>query len=223
MRRPTPSRRELDAAWEQAKQIHQEYLDPHGVRLPAATSYKWVWLAMLFHFRPGGVHKNEVSDAVRSVFPQAAPDQQVRHLKRDGWNVEDQGQGVHALVHPFEPFPGFVNEQARRRGRLAATDFAELKQAFGNRCATCGAPEGQPDPRYGGDVVSLQQGHRDPDGPANDPKNIIPQCGVCNRAYRRDFVFDEKGRARAIADIGPVKRARKTVRTKVREYLNRNP
>ena len=28
----------------------------------------------------------------------------------------------------------------------------------------------------------------------------------CNRAYRRDFTFDEKGRTRAVADIGPAQR-----------------
>lgn len=92
-------------------------------------------------------------------------------------------------------------------------------QAFGNRCATCGAVAGEPDPRYGRDRVQLQQGHRDPSKPSSDRLNIIPQCQFCNRQYRDDFVFDEKGRAHAIAGLGPVQRASREVQRKVWEFL----
>ena len=216
--RPLPSPAELDTAYRDIARIHAEHLAQHGVKLPAKNSHKRIWLAMLHHYAPEQVHKDEISDAVRREYPNAGRDQQVRHLKRDGWNIAGSG-GFHQLADPYRPDQGFVNERNRRQGRLNAGDFTQLITAFGNRCATCGAREGEPDPRYGPDRVTLQQGHQDPDRPANDPDNIIPQCQFCNRAYRRDFVFDSRGRARAVADVGPVRRANRTVQRKIWELL----
>ena len=221
MRRPLPAPADLTNAWTEVQRIHREHLEAHEVNLPKENSPRWIWLAMLFHYRPEPVHKNEISDAVRRVFPNAAPDQQVRHLKRDGWNIVDHGPGLHALADPFRPSADFQNEQARRRGTIAAADFESLKKKYGRRCATCGAREDEPDPRYGGAPVKLQRGHKDPDGPADDLQNILPQCGPCNQAYRRDFVFDSRGRVHSVADIRPVKRAGAHVRRKIRNFLNK--
>ncbi len=214
-----PSVKELEQAYAEAERIHREHLAQHGVRLPSRKTYKWVWLAMLLHFRPNAVHKDVITGAVRRSFPEAGMDQQVRHLKRDGWNITSEGAGSHALADPFRPAQGFVNERARRQGRLSAENFEDIIRSFGNRCATCGAREGEPDPRYGEDPVQLQQGHQDPDEPADEPQNIIPQCQFCNRAYQRDFVFDDKGRAWAVADLGPVQRARESVQRKIWDFL----
>ena len=41
----------------------------------------------------------------------------------------------------------------------------------------------------------------------------------CNRAYRNLYVFDDKGRVSAIADIEPVRKASKTVQLKIYEWL----
>ena len=57
--------------------------------------------------------------------------------------------------------------------RLKATSSSEIKSIFGGRCATCGAYEGEPDPRYGGENVKLQQGHKDPCAAGDDYHNII--------------------------------------------------
>ena len=214
-----PSVRELREAYNKAARIHREHLVQHGVKLPAWTTHKGVWLSMLLHYSPDPVHKDVISEAVARSFPEAGRDQQVRHLKRDGWNITSEGSGSHALADPYRPAQGYVNERARRQGRLNAGTFDELKASFGYRCATCGAREGEPDPRYGEDLVELQQGHQDPDKSSDDAKNIIPQCQFCNRAYRRDFVFDDRGRARAVADVGPVKRARTSVQRKIWSYL----
>lgn len=214
-----PSVEELEEAYAEAKQIHLEYLDQHGVKLPPWNTYKSVWLAMLLHYSPNPVHKDEISDAVRRRFPEAGRDQQVRHLKRDGWNITTEGSGFHAMAEPFRPAQVLVNEQTRRQGRLSAKTFEELVQSFGNRCATCGARDGRPDPRYDEQLVKLQKGHQDPDKASDEPLNIIPQCQFCNRAYRRDFVFDDRGRARAVADVGPVKRARASVQREIWSYL----
>ena len=102
------------------------------------------------------------------------------------------GRGSHAL-NPYKVSPEFETDKRRRQGTLSAKNFDELKEVFGNQCATCGAKEGETNPRYGDDIVELQRGHKDPDKPMT-LDNIIPQCQFCNRAYRRDYVFDDKGR-----------------------------
>lgn len=217
-----PSKLALQKAWEELQDIHSQYLARHDVRIPRANQYneraKSIWLAVLFHWHGEDVHKNTISAVCQRDNPGLAPDQQVRHLKRDGWRLESDGRGNHRL-DPFQPSLEFVNVKSRRDGLLSAESFADIKRVFGHSCATCGAREGRPDPRYGEDIVVLQRGHRDPAKSAGDRLNIIPQCQFCNRAYRGDFVFDEKGRAWAIADIGPVQRASSDVKRKVLRFL----
>ena len=218
--RKLPTKAELDAAYQAIEDIHAKHLKVHGVALPARGTHKSIWLAMLHH-HDRAVHKDEISEAVQREHPDAGKDQQVRHLKRDGWNIVSEKRGYHHLKDPTRPSQEFHNEQNRRRGRLLAKDFDELKRAFGNRCATCGAWEGEPDPRYGSDKVILQQGHQNPNRPSNEMTNIIPQCQFCNRSYRGDFVFDDKGRVYAVADTTPVKRASKEVQREILDYLKR--
>jgi hypothetical protein len=216
---PTPQ--ELQAAWTELRTIHTEYLAVHEVVIPSVEHYadhnKAVWLAALWYWRDREVHKDEISTIVRRDVEGAGADQQVRHLKRDGWDIGPRA-GRHRL-NPYEASQEFQNMNARKRRRLAATDFDSIKQSFGNRCATCGAREGQPDPRYGRNKVQLQQGHRDPNEAGDDMANIIPQCQFCNRSYGNDFVFDDKGRVHAVAGIGPVQRASTTVQRLILEWL----
>ena len=213
-----PSLQQLEEAYQKAARIHKIHLDQHKVRLPNWPRYKAIHLAMLIHYEGSFVHKDDVSDAVQRQFPKAGRDQQVRHLKRNGWNIESDGQGNHRIRDPFNPSPEFINLRARRQGRIAATDFEEIVRSFGNRCATCGATKGEPDPRYGNDIISLQKGHMNPNKP-DDLSNIIPQCPFCNQAYKDDYVFDEKGRVKSVASIGPIKRASRAVQQMIYEHL----
>ena len=214
-----PSLKELDAAYEKVEDAHTKYLARFGVKLPKRRTYKGIWLAMLMHYSGGEVHKDHISDAVRREFPNAARDQQVRHLKRDGWNLQGEG-GTHQLDF-YRPSSTYQNDVVRRTS-LDRGDFEEIKRAFSSCCATCGAREGMLDVRYTSEPVKLQRGHMDPHKPGNDPGNVIPQCQFCNRAYRSDFTFDSKGRVRAIADLGPVKRASMAVRRKVLDWLRKD-
>ena len=213
-----PTRTEIDEAFDDLSRIHRNHLAQHGVNLPRAGTARALQLAILWHCRDHEVHKDQVSRIVRREIPSAGADQQVRHLKRDGWNITGT-RGRHRLEDPYRPSADHANERARRQGRIQAEDFEAVKQTFGSRCATCGAVEKEPDPRYGGAVTVLQQGHQDPRGRADDPENIIPQCQFCNRAYRGDFVFDDKGRVQAIADVRPVRRASESVQRKIWNYL----
>ena len=53
----------------------------------------------------------------------------------------------------------------------------------------------------------------------DDISNIIPQCPFCNQAYKDDYVFDEKGRVKSVASIGPIKRAGRAVQKMIYEHL----
>ena len=128
------------------------------------------------------------------------------------------GTGGKHRPDPYRPSPGLITNQRRRVGRLSATTFDELKVVYHRRCASCSAEEGKPNPRYGDDIVVLEQGHKEPSEPPTID-NIIPQCQFCNQAYRGDFTFDDKRRVRAVADVEPVRRATEAVKRKIFEWL----
>lgn len=84
---PIPSKAELDAAFADLQRIHRIHLAQHNVKLPTPGSRKALQLSILHHAKGEPVHKDTVSRIVRQYLPNAATDQQVRHLKRDGWNI----------------------------------------------------------------------------------------------------------------------------------------
>ncbi len=217
---PLLTRTELDKAWNEACEVHRQYLEPHGVKLPKESSIKWVWVAVLFHFKGQCVHKDYVSKMVQTIFPDAAQDQQVRHLKRDGWYIDSTScsSGEHKL-DPYQPSPVFRQEQMRRSASINATDWADYLSKTGHMCFTCGAKEGQPDPRYLDDAIILQQGHKDPDKPINSFDDVVPQCQFCNRSYQNDFTFDDKGRISAVASVKPINRASEKVQKEIYQTL----
>lgn len=211
--------RDLENAYKKAADIHKNHLVGEDVKLPEWGKQKAYQLAILIHVSPDYIHKDKISDVVRKKLPSAARDQQVRHLKRDGWNLESDNKGQHRIVEPYRAHPDYVRQKVKSQNQLLAGDFDAIKKAFSFKCATCGAKEGEPDPRYAGDgAVKLQKGHRDPDKPLKKD-NVIPQCQFCNRAYKDDFTFDKKGRVRSVASPKPVLRASKAVRKKIAAAL----
>ena len=210
---------ELKKAYKKAVKIHKKHLADDNVKLPDWGSGKGYWLAVLIHYSPKFVHKDVMSAIVRKYNPKAGTDQQVRHLSRDGWNLEGDGKGAHRIKDARLVHQGYAVEKTRSENLLNADDFDAIKAAYDNKCVSCGATEGEESPRYQGDgIVKLQKGHRDPELPMKKG-NVIPQCQFCNRAYKNDFTFDKKGRVRAVADPRPVLRASKTVKAKVMTAL----
>ena len=208
-----PTESDLEQAYEKANAIHGKHLSKHGVKMPEWGRAKGYWFSILIYFSPESVHKDTISDITRTYLPEFARDQEVRHLKRDGWNLE--GKGQHVIKESTKVSPEFKLNKLR----LKASNFEEIKKAFGNRCASCGVLEGEPSFRYGEETTAkLQKGHKDPALPLTQ-ENIIPQCQFCNRAYKNDFTFDDKGRVRAVASVNPVKRASKTVQDNIKNYL----
>lgn len=202
-----PPKDELQNAWEDLKAIHDKHLKSSGVKIPKASQFsesnKSIWLSILYLYRDREVSKDEISEITRHYNSNAGANQQVRHLKRDGWRIGDK-PGVHQL-DPYLISKEFERDTGRRRKILKSKDFIDIKNAYDYCCATCGVREGESSPRYGEAIVKLEKGHRDPAGDGDDPSNIIPQCQFCNRAYQNDWVFDEKGRAHSIASVEPVK------------------
>ncbi len=212
---------ELKKAYKKAVKIHKKYLATHNVKLPDWGSGKGYWLAVLIHYSPKFVHKDVMSAIVRKYNPKAGTDQQVRHLSRDGWNLEGDGKGAHRIKDARLVHQGYAVEKTRSENLLNADDFDAIKAAYDNKCVSCGATEGEESPRYQGDgIVKLQKGHRDPELPMKKG-NVIPQCQFCNRAYKNDFTFDKKGRVRAVASPKPVLRASEKVKAKVMTELKK--
>ena len=174
----------------------------------AQLDAKELQLIFLFKYMNCFVHKDMVSRFVRLHIKNAALDQQVRHLGTQyGWYVLNKGakvpnveetvpSGYNYLVTLESPSPTILASALKRAGRVAARNFAEMKMAYGCKCATCGCEEGKKDQRNQSKIV-LQQGHMDPRKPLT-LDNIIPQCQYCNQTYKDYFRFNEDGRVVAV-------------------------
>lgn len=210
--------KEVVALWE-------KYLKKYGITLPTkktAQTRIWVAILLLLYKEHKGewIHKDDIGELTRLVRPDLGHDQQIRHLKREGWNLETDPNkpGYHRFYDPYRPSSEWENDR-NRQVAISSDDFELIKETYSNRCATCGAEEGKPDVRYGSlDNVVLQKGHRDP-AKAGDKDNILPQCQFCNRAYRDDFVFNEKGRVHAVASLRPVRLASAKVKRMIYDFL----
>ena len=212
-----PTKKEIKTAYDEAASIHRDHLAADDVKLPQWGTAKSYWLGVLMHYSPDYVSKDKISDITRQHLD-VGTDQQVRHLKRDGWNLVSGKRGEHAIINPFESHSGYARQIIKELKTLAAGSFADIKTAYANKCATCGAREDEPDPRYGDNPIKLEEGHRDPEKPLSIA-NTIPQCSNCNKAYKDDFTFDKKGRVRAVASPNPVLRASKAVQLAIKEAL----
>ncbi len=154
------------------------------------------------------VHKDVISMFVRKYIPNAAFDQQVRHLgTQDFWDVLNKGakvpnsdervpSGYNYLVSIERANQKVLAEALKRAGRIAAKTFEDLKLVYDCKCATCGIREGDKDTRNN-EVVVLQQGHMNPRQQLT-LDNTIPQCQYCNQTYKDYFVFDVYGRVVAV-------------------------
>ncbi len=188
-------------------------------------------LQLIFLYKHIGcfVHKDLVSAFVRKYIPDAALDQQVRHLgSQCFWYVLNKGakvpnvdikvpSGYNYLFSIEVPNPKAVANALKRTGRLNARNFTELKLAYQNKCATCGIEEGKKDSRNE-TIVVLQQGHMDPRKPLT-LDNTIPQCQYCNQTYQEDFMFNEYGRVIAINNPHVVLKSPKCIQDEMIQIL----
>ena len=206
---------ELDALYQEITLCHAEHLARYGVALPslknAAGSYtkNAVVLALLYKYRGQKVSKEELSIALSTFFRETITDsQQARHLgKQGGWYILSGqrsqqappslgirlGSGDYCLVSVTEPYPDRLQRPGHHRAGSGTLDFTTLKAEYGFRCATCGSKEGEHSFLDSASITKLQKAHMNPTL-ALGPRNMIPQCSECNRAYRDWFIFDGAGR-----------------------------
>jgi len=194
-----------------------------------ALDGKELQLIFLYEYIGCLVHKDMVSAFVRKFIPEAALDQQVRHLgSQYNWYVLNRGNripdrditvpsGYNYLVSIETPNPKVLAQALKRAGRLAAKNFEELKMAYNYKCATCGIEEGKKDTRDN-TIVSLQQGHMDPRKPLT-LDNTIPQCSYCNGTYMDFFRFNEHGRVVAVNNPEILLRSPRDIQDEMIEVL----
>jgi len=216
--------------YQEIKEIHDKHLKQYNITLPKEDSNKALWLIYLYKYRRKLVHKDTISNFVKSIDSNAAHDQQIRHLGREGWYVLNKGDlipgtddqkmsvGYHLLYDINFPKPSYLHEQLKRTGRIGAKSFEELKVVYNNKCATCGAEDKKPHPRFKNKVVQLQQGHMDPTLSLK-LENTIPQCQVCNQTYKDFFIFDENGYIKALNNPQFVVRSKENVKKEIFEFL----
>lgn len=186
----------LETTYETLKRDWQANLRQWGVpELPpldsSAPNARLLQLIFLRRHLGEAVEKNAIAHFVQSYLPGASLDQQCRHWKPLGWNVQGQkghdGRGQklpsgHYCLTSLTPSPEFMAKRTRELGRFAAQDWESLQNAYGNCCGMCGAK-----------ANTLEQGHMDPRKPL-ELANTIPLCADCNRWQLDRFVINERGR-----------------------------
>ncbi len=222
---------EIRIIYELVRVYWEKHLKDRGVKLPhlikngkyTKDGLVLVYLAKDYpKTRP--VSKAELTQFIRSLYPDTNDVQQARHLARQkGWYIISSTRGNHLeikipkdsylLVSLEEPYPGWT---PHRKVGISDKDFERLKKIYNYRCATCGSEEGKPNLKNPRRITKLQRAHIDP---KDESKGYIPQCDECNRAYRDWFVFDKLGRVITISNPRVVLRASEEVQKQVYKIL----
>ncbi len=233
------SRRIIEETYRMIKNYHERHLAVHGVKLPIlenAAGYTKDALTLIYlaqgYPNTRAVSKEELTQFIRSYYPNTNDVQQARHLgAQKGWFIAAGSRdnrdvhlerGEYQLVSLERPYPAFHGHRAAE-----AAGWEELKAAYGYRCATCGSREGEYHLHWPNTRTRLQMAHMNPLR-GLVPGNIIPQCQKCNRADRNNWVYDERGRVIKVANAQVIKRSDREVRWRAyqilyREFNGRNP
>tara|TARA_R100000008_G_scaffold82977_1_gene67840 strand:- start:524 stop:1183 length:660 start_codon:yes stop_codon:yes gene_type:complete len=186
-------------------------LSEFGVKLPRENSQKGQVLLFLFQNRGRVITKAEAERVVCGRMNKQTKDlQSLRHLgKQSGFNILQAGsiyegrklkKGEYVLVD-LEKVNPYFNNSRRDESSLS---FSLIKKRYNDSCATCGSTEGMPH-RYSREIVVLEKGHKDPTMAMNN-SNIIPQCQLCNKVAKDNWIFDEFGRVAKITPQGLLSR-----------------
>ncbi len=190
---------------------HASLLQKHGVKLPALRDSKGNYIKsalILVRLAKGYpnqqvLSKDQLTDFIRKFYPKTPDVQQARHLAmQSGWNISSGKRGdskdipkdSYKLESLDTPYHSFLKE--RRCGFDG--DWESIKAQYGNRCACCGAKEGEKHWLRKSVTVKLQKGHMNPNLPLKEG-NIIPQCQICNQPDRNRWIYDKTGRTIEIA------------------------
>lgn len=225
----------IEEVYNSIRDYHSAYLVSEGVKLPALKNRKGNYTkdALVLTYLARGyplckeISKQKLTNYVRQFYPTTTDVQQARHLGRQkGWfiisgtrgDLQDIKKGHYMLISLKSPYPGFV-PKARITIPGEAVWF-HLKERYDNSCATCGSKEGKPNRNNKSVRTSLDKGHMDPNKPL-DSDNTIPQCQICNRADKDNWVYDDRGRVVRIANPNIIKRSSKEVRWEIYKILSK--
>ena len=207
---------QINKIWAIISSNHAKHLRDKGVLLPNLKNKQGMYtkdalalVALAYGYPKTKVlSKAELTSFIKHYYPDVGDVQQGRHLgMQKGWNIVSGQRGDAASIKHNVPagsyklidlttkHPAFIGE--RREGFKGG--WNELKAEYGNRCACCGAKEGDKHWLRNDVIVELQKGHMDPNL-ALEEGNIIPQCQICNRADRNRWIYDKTGRVIEIAD-----------------------
>ena len=206
------------------KEYENSDLPELGVKLPREETQKGQVLLYLYQQLGRVVTKAQAEKVVCERLDIQSKDlQSLRHLgKQDGFNILQAGstragyklkRGEYMLMDLKTVNPYF-DISRRDESNL---DFQELKKRYRHSCATCGAQEGKKH-RYSAEVVVLEKGHKDP-ARIMENFNIIPQCQLCNKVAKDNWVFDDYGRATRITPQGLLTRHSKAQKIEFLEVL----
>lgn len=224
---------EIKIIYNEIVEYYNKYLKNKNVKLPRLSvngKYTKNALCLVYLARDYPkthiVSKRELTKFVRKYYPTTNDVQQGRHLaQQQGWFIES-GQrgdiktslksGEYKLITLKCSYPHHRYSQKS----TINLNWDALKEMYGNRCATCGSKEGEPNYHYPNSLTKLQKGHLDPSKPLTND-NIIPQCDKCNRADRNNWIYDKRGRVIAVANENVVKKSSKEVREKIYDILKK--
>lgn len=231
--------RDIRRIYKMLKNYYDRYLKRFGVRLPKLSNNKGFTkdVLVLIYLASGypktrKVSKTELTQFIRSFYPEVNDVQQARHLgAQKGWWIVAGGRdnivfklqrGYYQLYSLEEPYPAFHGHRISD-----ANTWEKLKAQYKYRCVTCGSEEGKPHLHWPATKSKLQKAHMDPNKPLK-PGNIIPQCQKCNRGDRNRWVYDERGRVIKLAKPSVIKSSDKKVRWQVykilyKEFKGKNP
>lgn len=206
---------QIQEVWKIISSYHARYLKDKGITLPNLKNKRGEYIkdalalvALAYGYpKTQIVSKAELTEFIKFYYPGVADVQQGRHLgMQKGWNIVS-GQrgdaaskkfnvpaGSYKLVDLKTKHPAFIPK--RREGFKG--DWDGLKAQYDNRCACCGAKEGDKHWFRKDVTVKLERGHMDPNLPLEEG-NIIPQCRICNKADRNRWIYDKTGRVIGIA------------------------
>ena len=228
------TKEEIRSYYVKLKLLWSKQLKEDGVKLPqlySGNSYTLDSLVLiyLFHKFKKKVSKQELSRFLKNMGRPSNNMQQARHLgQQKGWYIisgqrKDIGSkkynlksGDYALISVKKPYPSFRAE--KRNCSLTESKWEEIKNSYDNRCATCGSKEGQPHLYYKSHKTQLTKGHMDPQKPLSN-NNVIPQCQMCNRSSLNNFVFDKKGRVKAVNNPDFIKNSSEEIQKEIFKIL----
>ncbi|MBM3325816.1 MAG: hypothetical protein FJY65_02375 [Calditrichaeota bacterium] len=228
--------KEIEDIYKIISDKYNRHLKNHGVKLPSLRHQDGQYtkdalvLVFLGQDYPNTIirTKNEITNFIRQYYPDTNDVQQARHLGAQfGWYIAAGGRdnrvvvlkrGEYKLFSLEIHYPGFTKSR-----RANQTNWDDVKNKYGYRCATCGSVEGKPHLHWPGTITKIQKSHKDPRLELTD-ENSIPQCQKCNRADKNWWVYDDKGRVIKIANARILLRCdddvKKEAYTILYEYFN---